>query len=208
MIYYIIQGFLLGLAYVAPIGTQNIFVINASLSESRKRVLLTAFSVMFFDVSLSVACFFGMGALMSASVWLELALIMIGSIVVIYMGISLLRAKPATEQNENSRLSLLKIITTSCVVTWFNPQAIIDGSMLLGASKAAIPPQYGAVFIISCAMASVVWWLALSMIVFRFKRSFSAKVLRVISVLCGIFIILYGCKLLWSGVGIIQKTWF
>ena len=26
-----------------------------------------------------------------------------------------------------------KVVTTACVVTWFNPQAIIDGTMMLGA---------------------------------------------------------------------------
>ena len=59
-----LQGLTIGLAYVAPIGMQNLFVINAALTQPRRRALLTALIVVFFDVTLALACFFGVGALM------------------------------------------------------------------------------------------------------------------------------------------------
>ena len=34
-----LQGLTMGLAYVAPIGAQNLFVINTALTRSRPRVL-------------------------------------------------------------------------------------------------------------------------------------------------------------------------
>lgn len=37
-----LQGFLMGLAYVAPIGVQNLFVINSAISQKRGRALLIA----------------------------------------------------------------------------------------------------------------------------------------------------------------------
>ena len=40
-----IQGYTLGLAYVMPIGTQNIFVINTALTQRRSRIWLTTFCV-------------------------------------------------------------------------------------------------------------------------------------------------------------------
>ena len=121
---------------------QNIFVINTALSQPRKRVLVTSLIVTFFDVVLSVACFFGMGAIMSSSVWLELALIFVGSIVVIIMRVKLLKQNESADFNADVEIPITKVIATSCVVTWLNPQAIIDGSMLLGASKAAILAEY------------------------------------------------------------------
>lgn len=51
------QGLTLGLAYVAPIGMQNLFVIDSALTKPRRRALLTALIVLFFDVSLSLSCF-------------------------------------------------------------------------------------------------------------------------------------------------------
>ena len=197
----------MGLAYVAPIGTQNIFVINTALSQPRKRVLVTSLIVTFFDVALSVACFYGMGAIMSSSIWLELALIFVGSIVVIIMGAKILKSSDNTELNANVEIPIKKVIATSCVVTWFNPQAIIDGSMLLGASKAAIPAEYGTAFIISCAAASAFWWFFMPSVVYYFKSKFSDKAIRIISVVCGIFIVVYGCKLFVSGIQLVRSTW-
>ena len=57
-----LQGLTMGLAYVAPIGLQNLFVINSALTHTRKCALLTALIVIFFDVTLALACFFGVGA--------------------------------------------------------------------------------------------------------------------------------------------------
>ena len=62
------QGLTLGLAYVAPIGMQNLFVIDSALTKPRRRALLTALIVLFFDASLSLSCFFGIGRLMLAPV--------------------------------------------------------------------------------------------------------------------------------------------
>lgn len=34
---YLLQGFTMGLAYVAPIGLQNLFVINTALTQKKKQ---------------------------------------------------------------------------------------------------------------------------------------------------------------------------
>ena len=70
-----LQGLTMGLAYVAPIGLQNLFVINTALTQPRRRVFLTALIVIFFDVTLGLACFFGVGAIMQASPLLEKAVL-------------------------------------------------------------------------------------------------------------------------------------
>lgn len=70
MLSVMLQGFTMGLAYVAPIGMQNLFVINAAVSQSRPRALITALFVTLFDLSLTLACFFGVGAVMDAVPWL------------------------------------------------------------------------------------------------------------------------------------------
>ena len=64
--WYLLQGLTMGLAYVAPIGVQNLFVIHTALTGPRRRALGTAGIVIFFDVSLALACFFGVGAAMEA----------------------------------------------------------------------------------------------------------------------------------------------
>ena len=89
-----LQGLTIGLAYVAPIGMQNLFVINAALTQPRRRALLTALIVVFFDVTLALACFFGVGALMEHFAWLQRIVLLAGGAVVMWIGVGLLREKP------------------------------------------------------------------------------------------------------------------
>ena len=46
MFHYIFPPMTIGLAYVAPIGMQNLFVINSALTQPRRRALLTALIVL------------------------------------------------------------------------------------------------------------------------------------------------------------------
>ncbi|MCI5536545.1 MAG: LysE family transporter [Lentihominibacter sp.] len=194
-----IQGLIMGLAYVAPIGLQNFFVINTALTQTRRRSFATAFIVIFFDVTLALACFFGIGAIMEKSQLIEMAVLLIGSLIVIWIGISLLRSKDDTlESSKDVNVPILKVISTACVVTWFNPQAIIDGTMMLGAFRATLPAAEGLKFISGVATASFCWFLGITTLLSIFRSRFSSRVLRIINIICGCIIIFYGLKLLYQ----------
>lgn len=200
---YFFQGLTMGLAYVAPIGLQNLFVINSALTHTRRRALLTALIVIFFDVTLALACFFGIGAIMQRYEWLQMVILFAGSLIVIYIGIGLLRAKVEEIDRSKSASSIQKTISSACVVTWFNPQAIIDGTMMLGAFHVTLPAAKSIPFISGVAVASCLWFTGLTLIISIFSNRFSTKVLRIINLICGIIIIFYGCKLLFNFLNII-----
>ena len=193
-----LQGLTMGLAYVAPIGLQNLFVINTALTQRRSRVYLTALIVIFFDITLGLACFLGVGALMSALPWLQKVILGIGSLIVIWIGIGLLRSKASMEGGRDVNVPIWKVISSACVVTWFNPQAIIDGTMMLGAFRASLPAGTDAFFIGGFASASILWFLGISTVISLFSAEFNEKILNIINKVCGAVIIFYGCKLLWS----------
>lgn len=188
----------MGLAYVAPIGVQNLFVINSAATQRRQRALITALIVIFFDVSLAFASFFGVGLLMENLPWLKKIILLIGSITVMYIGFSLLRSRVEREEDRAVENSLLNVVINACVVTWFNPQAIIDGTMMLGAFKATLDREMAMHFIFGVTSASFVWFLGVSLAVSLFRDLFDEKVLRVINLVCGAVILFYGVKLFWS----------
>jgi L-lysine exporter family protein LysE/ArgO len=193
-----LQGLTMGLAYVAPIGLQNLFVINTALTQPKRRVYLTALIVIFFDVTLGMACFFGVGAIMTAFPLLEKAILLVGSVIVIWIGIGLVRAHDTMDTSTKVDIPILKVISTACVVTWFNPQAIIDGTMMLGAFKATLPAGMDMFFVGGFASASVLWFTGISTIISLFSAKFTDKTLRIINVVCGGVIVFYGFKLLCS----------
>ncbi len=196
---FFLQGLTMGIAYDAPIGLANLFVINSALTQSRKKSLLTAIIIIIFDVSLAFACFFGIGAIMKKFEWLQLIILLVGSLIVIYMGINLLRSQTTDISAEaTTEMTLFKTISSAFVVIWFNPQAIIDGSMMLGAFQVTLPSYSHPIFIAGVGIASALWFILLSIIVSKFKDKFNAKVLRIINLVCGFIIILYGGKLFWN----------
>ena len=157
-----LQGLTMGLAYVAPIGLQNLFVINSALTQRRSRVYLTALIVILWDVSLGVSCFLGAGALMEALPWLQKVILGLGSLIVIWIGVGLLRSKASLEGGKDVNVPLWRLFTTAFVVTWMNPQALIDGTMMLGAFRASLPQGGDLPFIFGFGSASVLWFLTLS----------------------------------------------
>ena len=84
---------MMGLAYVSPIGMQNIFVIKSAASERLPRAIITALIVIFFYVSLAFACFFGVGLVIERYGWLRLLISFIGSIVLLVTGIRLILSR-------------------------------------------------------------------------------------------------------------------
>lgn len=190
-----LQGLTMGLAYVAPIGMQNLFVINSALTNKRKRALLTALIVIFFDITLSLACFFGIGTIMQKFKWLQMVILCMGSLIVIYIGISLLRAKTQDLEKDQPTMSIKKTISSACVVTWFNPQAIIDGTMMLGAFHVTLAAGQETPFITGVACASFSWFIGLTFLISLISSKFNAKVMRWINIVCGVIIIGYGLKL-------------
>ena len=191
-----IQGLTLGLAYVAPIGMQNLFVINSALTQPRRRALLTALIVIFFDVTLALACFFGIGLVMQKYPPVQLGILLLGGLVVVYIGISLLKSS-VRQIGGAQQMPLGKTVWATCVVTWFNAQAVIDGTMLLGAFKASMTEVQSLHFLFGVISASCLWFISLALIVSLAGSLITPLTLNLINKICGTVIIIYDIKLFW-----------
>lgn len=191
-----LQGLALGLAYVAPIGMQNLFVINSALTQTRLRALVTALIVIFFDVTLALACFFGIGLVMQKYPPVQLGILLLGGMVVVYIGVSLLKSS-VRQIGGAQQVPLGKTVWAACVVTWFNAQAVIDGTMLLGAFKASMTEAQSLHFLFGVLSASCLWFITLAMVVSLAGSLVTPRVLGVINKICGAVIAVYGLRLLW-----------
>lgn len=191
-----LQGLALGLAYVAPIGMQNLFVINSALTQTRLRALVTALIVIFFDVTLALACFFGIGLVMQKYPPVQLGILLLGGLVVVYIGVSLLKSS-VRQIGGAQQMPLGKTVWAACMVTWFNAQAIIDGTMLLGAFKASMTEAQSLHFLFGVLSASCLWFITLAMLVSLAGSLVTPRVLGLINKICGAVIAVYGLRLLW-----------
>jgi L-lysine exporter family protein LysE/ArgO len=192
---YLFQGLMLGLSYVAPIGMQNLYVINAAIREERGKAYQVAFTTIFFDISLALSCYFGIGLLLNKVPMLKGAIMLFGSIVVIYIGISLLRLSPELKDDVKIQKSFLRVAADCFAVTWLNPQALVDGSLLLGGYHAYIPEGLSKYFIMGFCLASFLWFTSLSTIVSIFHAKINNNLIKWINIICGIIIIFFGARL-------------
>ena len=184
-----------------PSGSRTCLSSTPPSTNPAAGALLTALVVVFFDVSLALACFFGVGAVMEAFPAVGMVVLLVGSVIVLAIGIGLLRTKeqPPDQEGEGPRpTSLAKTASTAFVVTWCNPQALIDGTMMLGAFRVTLPAAQSAPFIGGVGLASCLWFTGVTLVISLFRRKFTPKVMVWINRVCGAVILVYGGRLLWS----------
>lgn len=201
---FILQGFVLGISYVAPIGMQNLYVINSGLRKQPKDAFMVSMIVIFFDIALALLCFYGIGGLLQKNQLLKQGLLLFGGLAVAAIGFGLIRSK--VDENREVKLdeSIPKIIASAFLVTWANPQAIIDGTLLFGGFRASLPADDINSFIIGVALASFIWFTGLAAATTLFRKSFTTKVLKGINVVCGGILMAYGVKLIFSFIEILR----
>ena len=113
-----------------------------------------------------------------------------------WIGVGLLREKPVLHARGENALPLPKAAARAFVVTWCNPQAIIDGTMLFGGFRAGNPGGVSTQLILGSSSASFLWFFGVTILISCFSARFSDKVLRGINVVCGLVILVYGARLI------------
>lgn len=203
MIEYLLQGILFGIAYVAPIGTQNLYVINTAIQKTKLETCKVALITVIFDISLAISCFFGIGFLVQKYFLLKLIILLLGGIIVTYIGIGLIRSSSQISNDEIEHNSLARIFVSCFAVTWLNPQAIIDGSLLLGGFNASLPYEVSKYFILGVCIASFIWFNSLAVFTMRFRNKFNSMI-KYINITCGAILIFYGLKLGYSFIQLVK----
>ena len=191
-----LQGLAIGLAYVAPIGMQNLFVINAALTQPRRRLVPITLIVIFFDISLLLACFFGIGALVERLPLLQTIVLAAGGLVVSWIGVGLIRERPSMDQSVDMDIPLARIAAKAFVVTWLNPQALIDGTLLYGSFRVGHPGADSTLLVLGPATASCLWFSGVTLLISLFSARFNDRILRIINIVCGSVILVYGLRLI------------
>lgn len=201
------KGFLVGLAYLVPIGMQNLYVIQAGLTQSKKRMYFVVFTTVFFDILLGLAGFFGMGLLFKQNETIKIILLLGGGAFVVLMGISIIKSKPSFELQNTTYDGRLKVILACFLVTWANPQAVLDSTLLFGSSRAGLTGELVNYFIIGTSLASLGWFFSIGTLSHLLKSIFQQKVLRAINMICGIVLVYYGIHLIHQATTSLSLPW-
>lgn len=158
---YFLQGLLVGLATFAPVGMQNLFIINTALVQPVRRIILTLIILAFFDMSLSAAAFYGIGTVLEMWPLTKLIVLIFGGLLIVYMGFNIFKTQPDM-RNVDTHIPIRKIIVSAIAVSWGNPQAILDATMMLGAFQANIPKESIYHFFAGFLVMTPIWFGSLA----------------------------------------------
>lgn len=199
MIY--LRGILVGFAFVAPIGMQNIYMFNNALSNKMSKALLYNFLVWFCDALFSFAAFYGIGALISANEIVKIIVMLVGGALTSYIGFNIIRSAKQTAIGSDSKKQTLKqALMTALIVSWGNPQAMIDGTMMLGASRATLTFEQSILFITGVVTASFIWDHGITIGFNLLRDKLPKKFLLAINLVSGIIVAVYGLYLILTGI--------
>ena len=199
MIY--LRGILVGFAFVAPIGMQNIYMFNNALSNKMSKALLYNFLVWFCDALFSFAAFYGIGALISANEIVKIIVMLVGGARTSYIGFNIIRsAKQTAIGSDSKKQTLQQALMTALIVSWGNPQAMIDGTMMLGASRATLTFEQSILFITGVVTASFIWDHGITIGFNLLRDKLPKKFLLAINLISGIIVAIYGLYLILTGI--------
>jgi len=197
----VLKGLLIGLAFVAPIGMQNIFMFNNALSNKLGRALQIALIIWFFDATFSLAMFYGVGGVLTAFDWLEILVMLVGGALVIWIGWTIIRdARNVKFGVQQTPITLKKAALTALIAVWGNPQALIDGSLMLGALRGTLKAGEDQPFILGVVLAAGLWFVGMSLLVNAIRHRLPAALLRGINYASGAVVMIYGAYLIVSAV--------
>ena len=196
---YFLQGLLVGLATFAPIGMQNLFIINTALVQPLPRILLTITIIGLFDMTLSTAAFYGIGALLESWPVFNLIILIAGGLLVAYIGYKTFKTTPSLKKVDTN-IPIKNILLMALLVTWGNPQAIIDASMMLGAFRANIPAESIYHFFFGFLAMTPIWFGFLAGTMYVLAKKIKISHLVWINRVCGTVLIIYGIKLVYDGI--------
>ena len=179
---YFLQGLLVGLATFAPIGMQNLFIINTALVQPLPRILLTITIIGLFDMTLSTAAFYGIGALLEAWPVFNLIILIAGGLLVAYLGYKTFKTTPSLKKVDTN-IPIKNILL-----------------MMLGAFRANIPAESIYHFFFGFLAMTPIWFGFLAGTMYVLAKKIKISHLVWINRVCGTVLIIYGIKLVYDGI--------
>ncbi len=191
----LLKGMGLGLAIAAPVGPIGLLCIRRSLTQGQLMGLVTGLGAATADGIYGSIAGFGLTAVADLLVDHGSVLQLIGGLFLCYLGVSTLRADPASEAAQVLSRGLWGAYASTLFLTLTNPATILSfiaifaGLGIVGSSTswAAAIALIAGVF-----LGSALWWLGLSWGVTVFSQRLTPARLKWLNRLAGAAIFAFG----------------
>src|SRR5690348_6138789 len=199
------RGLLMGFAIAAPVGPIGVLCIRRSLAEGWLTGFLTGLGAATADGFYGGVAAFGLTAVSGVLVAEQGIIRVAGGLLLCYLGVRTLLAKPAPEAASARRgRGLLGAYATTVGLTLTNPATIISfAAVFTGLGLANTANSTGAVpglLTLGVFLGSACWWLLLSGGVSLLRTRLTTGFLRWVNRLSGVVLLGFGVVALASGI--------
>lgn len=192
---YFAQGLIIGFSIAAPVGPIGVLCIRRTLAHGRLAGFVSGLGAASADAVYGSIAAFGLTAisafLINQRIWLQLA----GGAFLIYLGIRMFTAKPASQPANSQSSGLVRNYLSTFILTLTNPMTIISFAAIfagLGLGQAEGDLSGAIQLVAGVFLGSAAWWLTLSFLVGIFKERVNLVTLQWINRVAGLIIIVFG----------------
>jgi Lysine efflux permease len=201
----LIDGLLLALGLILPLGAQNVFVFNQGANQKKiSKALPVIITAGLWDTFLIVIAILGVSLILISMPTLQLFIYIIGFLFLMYMAWSLWTEKPSNIE-EIEPMSAKKQILFALSVSLLNPHAIMDTVGVIGTSASVYDGYDKVVFSLATISVSWVWFFFLAILGrITGKIDKSGKYIVILNKVSSVIVIIVGLIILKNIVGILS----
>ena len=196
-----LRGLALGLAVAAPVGPMSLLCMRRTLSAGFSAGLLSGLGVATADAIYSAIAAFGLvavtGVLVGQGWWLRF----LGAAILLYLGVTTCRARPATTSAATHAPSLAGMYTSTLALTLANPTTILSFAALfagLGLGGHERASSAATAMVLGVFTGSALWWLILACGIGILRRRLTPRRVRLVNVAAGLALVGFGLLALMS----------
>lgn len=162
MLHAFLNGLVLALGLILPLGLQNIYLFNQGANQpSLKHALPSIITAIICDATLISFAVLGVTLVLMAMPRLEAFILVIGFIFLLYMGFVTWVSEPHQAFAGKQPLSARKQILFTASVSLLNPHALLDSIGVIGTNSIRFFGMEKVAFMSACILVSTLWFFGL-----------------------------------------------
>jgi len=190
-----LQGVLLGLGLILPLGPQNVFILSQGMAkQGLLNIVVAVLVASLADTTLILLAVGGVSVILLENPVLKYAMLTGGIVFLSYLAVKAWFKQPAVDLQSRAQVSVMKIIGSTLAISWLNPYALIDSFFTIGAASIVFTAAEKLYFVVGCIGASWIWFSFLAFVGIRMSeitllRKYEGKFSAIIMVACIVLLI-------------------
>lgn len=192
MMWLFLKGVIIGVTIAAPVGPIGILCIKRTLEQGKWIGFMSGLGAATADGIYGIIAGLGLTVIIhfltGISMWLQL----IGGVFLLYLGVQMLRAKPAHEAaSAKPSTTPLKAYLSTLLLTITNPVTILSFLAIFAGLGITTAEYSGVILALGVFIGSAIWWLLLSTGIASLSRFIGKKLFQGIHYASGIVLITF-----------------